>query len=237
MNPYNPYAAQPQPLQARAELDASFMRKVYGYMAAGLGATGVTSLAVASSETLIQLIFGNRGVFIGLLILELVMVVAFSALAQRMSAAGAAALFFSYAVVNGLTLACIFLVYTSSSIASTFFVTGGTFGAMSAYGYFTKRDLTGIGSFALMGLFGLIIASVVNLFLASPMIYWLTTFMGVIVFVLLTAYDTQKIRTLYANGAGDAAAVQKLALVGALILYLDFINLFLYLLHLFGHRR
>jgi FtsH-binding integral membrane protein len=237
MNPYNPYAAPTQPVQARAGLDASFMRKVYGYMAAGLGATGVTALVVASSQTLIQLIFGNPIVFYALLGAEVIMVIAFSARAARMSAAAAATLFFSYAVLNGVTLACIFLVYTSSSIASTFFITGGTFGAMSAYGALTKRDLTGLGHFAIMGLIGFVIASLVNIFLGSPMIYWLTTFMGVIVFVALTAYDTQKIRALSANGDGSAEGVQKLALIGALILYLDFINLFLLLLRLFGRRR
>jgi FtsH-binding integral membrane protein len=158
-------------------------------------------------------------------------------LARRMSSIGAGILFLAYAVTNGVTLACIFLMYTKSSIASTFFVSAGTFGAMSAYGYATKRDLTGLGSFCMMGLFGLIIASVVNLFLGSPMIYWLTTFMGVIVFVGLTAYDTQKIKQLNIIGNEGTDEDRKEAIHGALVLYLDFINLFLYLLRLFGRRR
>jgi FtsH-binding integral membrane protein len=214
----------------------AFLRKVYAFMAAGLFATGVTATAVASSETLLDLIVGNRIVFYGLMIAEFAMVVAFSAAARRLSTPAAAALFFSYAVVNGATFSVIFLLYTTSSIGSTFFITAGTFGALSAFGYATKRDLSGIGNFAFMGLIGLIIASVVNLFLHSPMIYWLTTFVGVIVFTCLTAYDTQRLKKFAASSA-DAGGETKLAMQGALILYLDFINLFLYLLRLLGRRR
>ena len=213
---------------------AAFFRKVYAFMALGLGATAVTALLVASSEEAVRFIFFNRPVFYGLIFGQLAMVWAFSSLAPRISAVAAGALFFTYAIMNGLTLSMIFLLYTSSSIATTFFVCGGTFGAMSLFGYVTKRDLTGVGSFAMMGLFGLIIASIVNLFLQSPMIYWLTTFMGVIIFVGLTAYDTQKIKQL---DVGDAEANHKGAINGALILYLDFVNLFLFLLRLFGRRR
>lgn len=213
---------------------AAFFRKVYAFMALGLGATAVTALLVASSEDALRFILFNRPVFYGLLFGQLAMVWAFTSLAPRISAVAAGALFFTYAIMNGLTLSMIFLLYTSSSIATTFFVCAGTFGAMSLFGYVTKRDLTGVGSFAMMGLFGLIIASVVNLFLQSPMIYWLTTFMGVIIFVGLAAYDTQKIKQL---DVGDAEANHKGAINGALILYLDFINLFLFLLRLFGRRR
>jgi uncharacterized protein len=238
----NPYAAQSYQSSATyqaqvAREQANFMRKVYAIMAVGLTATAVTSMAVASSETLMQIVFGNPIVFFGLIGVELVMVFTFSMLARRMSSIGAGILFLAYAVTNGVTLACIFLMYTKSSIASTFFVSAGTFGAMSAYGYATKRDLTGLGSFCMMGLFGLIIASVVNLFLGSPMIYWLTTFMGVIVFVGLTAYDTQKIKQLNIIGNEGTDEDRKEAIHGALVLYLDFINLFLYLLRLFGRRR
>jgi FtsH-binding integral membrane protein len=212
---------------------AAFFRKVYAFMALGLTATAVTAMLVASSEEAIRFIVLNRPVFYGLLFAELAMVWAFSSMVQRISTVAAGAMFFAYAVMNGLTLAVIFLLYTSESIASTFFITAGTFGAMSAFGYATKRDLTGLGSFAMMGLFGLLIASVVNIFLGSSMIYWLTTFMGVIVFVALTAYDTQKIKQLDVGGeAGDKGAIH-----GALILYLDFINLFLFLLRLFGRRK
>ncbi len=239
MTPYSApsYQANAGYAQQVAREQATFMRKVYAIMAAGLAATAVSSLVVASSEAAMRFVFGNPFVFFGLIGVELVMVFSFSLLARRMSSVGAGLLFLIYAVTNGVTLACIFLMYTQSSIASTFFVSAGTFGAMSAYGYATKRDLTGLGSFAMMGLFGLIIASVVNLFLGSPMIYWLTTFMGVIVFVGLTAYDTQKIRQMNVIGNEGTDEDRKEAIHGALVLYLDFINLFLYMLRLFGRRR
>jgi len=233
MNPYNPYAPRAD-VQASTQSNA-FMQKVYGYMSGGLFATAITASVVASSDTLVQVIVGNPIVFYGLLLGEIGMVIAFSALLNRLSTAAAAALFFAYSVVNGLTLSVIFLAYTASSIGSTFFVTAGTFGAVSLYGYATKRDLSGVGSFAMMGLIGLIIASIVNIFLKSTMIYWLTTFVGVIVFTGLAAYDTQKLKR-FASTAG-AAEQSKVALQGALMLYLDFINLFLYMLRLLGRRR
>jgi len=233
MNPYNPYAQPMAGAQVRPDTSA-FFRKVYAYMAGGLFATGVTATVVASSDTLVTAIWGNRMVFFGLLIAEVLMVLAFSKVVDSLSSAAAAAFFFAYAVLNGVTMSIIFMAYTASSIASTFFVTAGTFGALSVYGYATKRDLTGVGNFAMMGLIGLIIASVVNFFLHSPMMYWLTTFVGVIVFTALTAYDTQKLKQFaYASGQEQ----NKVALQGALMLYLDFINLFLYLLRLFGRRR
>jgi FtsH-binding integral membrane protein len=234
MNPYNPYAQPMTGGQVRADSSA-FLRKVYAYMAGGLFATAVTATLVASSETAVTMILGNKLVFYGLLLGEVGMVVAFSALINRISTAAAAALFLTYSVVNGLTMSILFMVYTASSIGSTFFVTAGTFGALSAYGYATKRDLSGVGSFAMMGLIGLIIASIVNLFLHSTMIYWLTTFAGVIVFTLLTAYDTQKLKNIAASASPDQQG--KLAVHGALTLYLDFINLFLMLLRLLGRRR
>jgi len=231
MNPYNPYAQQRSPVQEGAESNA-FLRKVYAYMAGGLFATAVTATVVASSEPLAQFARSN---LLLLVIAEFGMVIAFSALLNRLSTAAAAALFVAYAVVNGLTFSVIFLLYTASSIGSTFFVTAGTFGAVSVYGYATKRDLSGLGSFAFMGLIGLIIASVVNIFLHSPMIYWLTTFVGVIVFTGLAAYDTQKLKRFAGSISPDQQS--KVALQGALMLYLDFINLFLYLLRLLGRRR
>ncbi|HYQ28216.1 MAG TPA: Bax inhibitor-1/YccA family protein [Polyangiaceae bacterium] len=235
MNPYNPYT---QHLAgAPASVDSSaFFRKVYAYMAGGLFATGVTATAVASSESLAKMIWGNQIVFFGLIIAEVIMVLSFSKVVSRLSTTGAAAFFLAYAVLNGLTLSIIFLAYTASSIASTFFVTAGTFGALSAYGYVTKRDLTGVGNFAMMGLIGLIIASIVNIFLNSPMMYWLTTFVGVIVFTALTAYDTQKLKQ-FAASSSSPDQQSKVALQGALMLYLDFINLFLYLLRVLGRRR
>jgi hypothetical protein len=229
--------AQPFGAAQVAEENAAFMRKVYAFMAAGLGVTAVTSMLVASSETALQIIVGNRLVFYGLLFGELAMVWTFSALARKMSAVGAGALFFSYALLNGVTFAIIFLLYTRSSIASTFAVTAGTFGAMSGYGYVTKKDLSGWGSFLIMGLFGVVIASVVNLFLGSPMIYWMTTVFGVLVFVGLAAYDTQKIKNLNIIGNAGTDEDHKEAIHGALVLYLDFINLFLLLLRVLGRRR
>jgi FtsH-binding integral membrane protein len=235
MNPYNPYTQQLAGAPARVDTSA-FFRKVYAYMAGGLFATGVTATVVASSESLAKVIWGNQIVFIGLIVAEVIMVLSFSKAVSRLSTTGAAAFFLAYAVLNGLTLSIIFLAYTASSIASTFFVTAGTFGALSAYGYVTKRDLTGVGNFAMMGLIGLIIASVVNLFLNSPMMYWLTTFVGVIVFTALTAYDTQKLKQ-FAASSSSPDQESKVALQGALMLYLDFINLFLYLLRILGRRR
>ncbi|MEP7121017.1 MAG: Bax inhibitor-1/YccA family protein [Byssovorax sp.] len=232
------YQPAPYPQNAASQTQAAgqhaaFFRRVYAFMALGLTATAVTAMLVASSEEAVRFIVLNRPVFYGLLIAELAMVWGFTALVNRISTVAAGAMFFTYAIMNGLTLSVIFLVYTGESLASTFFITAGSFGALSAYGYATKRDLTGVGSFAMMGLFGLIIASVVNLFLQSTMIYWLTTFMGVIVFTALTAYDTQKIKQL--NQEGEAG--EKGAIFGALILYLDFINLFLFLLRLLGRRK
>ncbi len=220
-----------------AEENAAFMRKVYLFMSLGLGATALTALLVISSPAALQLIYGTPFLYIGLLIAELVMVWSFSSLARRMSATGAGALFFIYAIMNGLTLSVIFLVYTRSSIATSFFITAGTFGAMSVYGYTTRRDLTSMGHFMMMGLIGIIIASVVNMFLGSPMIYWLTSIFGVIVFVGLTAYDTQKIKQLNVIGNAGTDEDHKEAIHGALVLYLDFVNLFLYLLRLLGRRR
>ena len=224
------------PEQVAAE-QAAFMRKVYAIMTFGLAATGLTALVVFHSEAATRFIFGTPGVYLGLIIAELVMVFTFASLARRMTAVGAAALFYIYAILNGLTLSVVFLIYTKGSIASNFFVTAGTFGAMSAYGYVTKPDLTSVGNFMFMGLIGLILASVVNIFLGSEMIYWLTTYAGILIFVGLTAYDTQKIKQLNVIGNAGTDEDHKEAIHGALILYLDFINLFLYLLRLLGRRR
>ncbi len=237
MNRFDSYSIHAGYEARVAQENAAFLRKVYLIMAAGLAATGGTAMAVASTPALVQLIFGNPLVFYGLIGVELLMVFTFSAVARRVSALAAGALFLSYAVVNGITMAAIFLVYTRSSIATTFFVTGGTFAAMSAYGYATKRELSGLGHFAMMGLVGLVIASLVNLFLRSPMLHWLTTFVGVIVFTCLVAYDTQKIKQLNVIGNEGTEEDHKEALHGALILYLDFVNLFLYMLRLLGSRR
>ncbi len=210
-----------------------FMWGVYRWMAMGLSVTGFVALLVAESPQALEFVFGNRAVFWGLVIAQLGMVFAFQSVAVRASTAVAGAMFLAYSAVTGVTFASIFLIYTQSSIAQVFFVTAGAFGGLSAYGAMTKRDLSGMGRFLFMGLIGFIIASVVNIWLASPAIYWVSTYAGVLIFAGLTAYETQKLREMYAvsGGAGN------LALRGALVLYLDFINLFLMLLRLFGSRR
>jgi len=207
-------------------------------MSLGLATTGVVALAVASSPAALSVVFGNRMVFFGLMIAELLLVMAFAPVAARVSAGAASAMFFGYAALSGVTFSVIFLRYTAGSIGGTFLVTGGMFAGLSAYGAITRRDLSSLGSFCIMGLLGLVVASVVNLFLGSSTLYWLTTFMGVIVFTGLTAYDTAKLKELgtrVESSGGEAST--KAALQGALVLYLDFINLFLMLLRLFGGRR
>jgi FtsH-binding integral membrane protein len=231
---YRPYPSSATPGAHIAAETAAFMRKVYAFMAGGLLATGVTALLVASSPAALRLIVGNRIIFYGLLFGELALVWGFASIARRVSAAAAGAVFLLYSVLNGLTLSVIFLAYTRSSIATTFFVTAGTFGVMSVYGLVTRRDLTGVGNFMMMGLIGLIIASLVNIFLQSPAITWVTTCMGVLIFVGLTAYDTQKIKELSLGGSMTGEEGNKGAIHGALVLYLDFINLFLFLLRLLG---
>lgn len=219
------------------EIANSFFQKVYLWMTAGLAVTALTSALMLSSPAAQQLIFGNRLVFYGLVFGELGLVIAMSAAINRISAATATLMFLGYSALNGVTFAAIFLIYTQSSIASAFLVTAGTFAAMSLYGYVTKRDLTGFGSFLFMGLIGIIIASVVNIFLHSQMIYWITSYLGVFIFVGLTAYDTQKIKQIGQAGFASGQDRQKAAILGALRLYLDFINLFLMLLRIMGNRR
>ena len=216
----------------------AFLARVYTFMALGLGVTGVVALAMAASPDAMAFVFGGRWVLMGLIGAELLLVFAFAPVAARASAGVATLMLLAYSVLNGVTMASIFLIYTRGSIGSTFLITGGMFGALAAYGTVTKRDLSSLGSFAMMGLVGLVIASVVNLFLGSPMLYWLTTFVGVIVFTGLTIYDTAKLKTIAALAAGQGKQAEtKLALQGALSLYLDFINLFLMLLRLFGGGR
>jgi FtsH-binding integral membrane protein len=216
----------------------AFLTRVYTFMALGLGITGVVALAVANSPAVMSFVFGGRWVMMGFIVVELLLVMAFAPVAARASAGVAALMLLAYSVLNGVTMASIFLIYTRASIGSTFLVTGGTFAALAAYGSVTKRDLSSLGSFAMMGLVGLVIASVVNLFLGSPMLYWLTTFVGVLVFVGLTIYDTAKLKAIAGLAAGQGKEAEtKLALQGALSLYLDFINLFLMLLRIFGGNR
>ncbi len=220
-----------------ADATRSFLTRVFQTMALGLGVTGLVAALVASSPAAIAFFLGNRAVMMVLVLAQLGMVFGFSAVVTRASAGAAAAMFFGYAALMGITFSAILLSYTGASIASTFFITAGAFGGVAAYGAITKRDLSGMGSFLMMGLIGLVIASIVNIFLGSPAIYWLTTFMGVIVFTGLAAYDTAKLKQLAANVDVSGEQGRKLALQGALMLYLDFINLFLMLLRIFGNRR
>lgn len=217
----------------------SFIQSVYGWMAFGLGLTGLVAMFIANSPTLLQLIFGNQLIFFGLIIAELALVFFISARINRIEAGTATGLFLLYAGLNGVTLSFIFLVYTRASIASTFFICAGTFAACSVYGYVTKKDLTSMGGFLFMGLIGIIIASVVNIFLRSPMVYWIISFVGVGIFMGLTAYDTQKIKSMAHSQPADleAGVIRKGAIMGALSLYLDFINMFIFMLHIFGGRE
>jgi FtsH-binding integral membrane protein len=216
-----------------------FIRSVYNWMAAGLALTGIVAFYVSSNEQLLRIIFGNRILFFGLIIGQLVLVFTLSARVHKMRAATATSLFLLYAALNGLVFASIFLIYTSASIASTFFVCAATFVACSLYGMATRRDLTSLGGFMTMGLIGIIIASVANLFLRSSGMSMIISYIGVFVFIGLTAYDTQKIKTMALSQPDglEAGVVRKGAIIGALTLYLDFINLFLMLLRILGNRE
>lgn len=228
------YAPRSSPLAAPTQtLVSDALWKTYRWMAAGLGVTGLVAMGVASSEAALQAIIGNRIVFYVLLFAQLGLVMAFNSVAVRASTAVVAAMFFAYAALTGATLSVIFLVYTMSSIASVFFVTAGAFAGLSIVGLVIKRDLSAMGRFAIFALIGLIIASLVNMFVASAGLNLAIAAIGVLIFAALTAYDTQKLRNLFASGEVHA----NMPLVGALTLYLDFINMFLFLLRLFGRRR
>ncbi len=214
---------------------SSVMKRVYVKMTLGLIVSAFVALW-ASTSHLYWSILGNHSWAIWiLLIAEIGLVIAITGAIRRLSSAAATGLFYLFAVVNGLALAPIFMVYTGSTIATTFFVTAGTFAAMSVYGFFTSNDLSKMGSILFMALIGLIIASVVNYFLHSETMMWIITYAGVLIFVGLTAWDTQQIKRMAMEI--DGASVGKLATIGALTLYLDFINLFLYLLRIFGNRN
>jgi uncharacterized protein len=227
-------------VKTRAEvLVSDYVRSVYNWMGIGLAITGVVAYYLSTSESLIRLVFGNPVVLIVLIIAELGLVFSIAGMVNRMSAGTATALFVIYSGLNGVTLSSIFLVYVQASIVSTFFVCAATFIACSLYGWMTKRDLTSLGSFMMMGLIGIVIASLVNLFIRSSGLSMIISYIGVFVFVGLTAYDTQKIKNMAMTQPAnlDGAVVRKGAILGALSLYLDFINLFLMLLSIFGQRR
>lgn len=213
-------------------------RNVYTWMTLALVITGAVAMYMAKSMTLLSMIMQNSLLFWGILIAELGVVWYLSARIHRISFTSATLLFILYSILNGATLSMIFLIYTMSSIATTFFVTAGTFGVMALFGYVTKKDLTRLGSLCFMGIIGIIIASLVNIFLQNSMMEMIISYIGVLLFVGLTAYDSQKIkRLLMQDGVEINETTQKIALLGAMTLYLDFINLFLYLLRILGDRK
>ncbi len=216
---------------------ALYMTKVYNWMALALFVTGIVAYITATTPQMISAIVSSKLLFYGLILGELGLVIYLTAAIRKMSQTTAIASFLIYSVLNGLTMSVIFLVYTTSSISTTFFVTAGTFAAMSFYGYTTKKDLTSIGNMAFMALIGIIIASIVNFFLKSEMMYWIITYLGVAIFVGLTAYDTQKLKEIGSRGFSDQENMEKMSVLGALTLYLDFINLFLFLLRILGDRK
>lgn len=222
----------------RSAAYAVLFRNVYLWMTLALVITAVTSIVVAGSPALINAVISNSFLFYGILIAELALVWILSANINKFSLSTATLMFVVYSILNGITLSLIFLIFTSSSIAITFFITAGTFGAMALYGTITKKDLSSWGNILFMALIGLIIASVANIFFKNEILYWIVSYAGVIIFVGLTAYDAQKIKNMlsqYGNEVNETT--QKIALMGALSLYLDFINLFLFLLRIFGSRR
>ncbi|MCG8505000.1 MAG: Bax inhibitor-1/YccA family protein [Sphingomonadales bacterium] len=233
--------------RADAAIDAglrAYMLRVYNYMASGVLLTGILAMLTANSPAMINLLYAQNaaggvgysglGWIVALAPLAFILVLSFGI--NRLSAVASQALFWAFAGVMGLSLSSIFLLYTGESIARVFFITAASFGALSLYGYTTKRDLSGWGTFLFMGLIGIIIASIVNWFLASPALYWTVSFLGVLIFAGLTAYDTQRIKNMYYEGDAADTATKK-AVMGALSLYLDFINMFLLLLRFFGAAR
>ena len=215
----------------------ALMRKVYVWMTLALLITGATAYGVATSPGIQMALFSNQVLFWGLIIAEFALVIGISAAINRLSLTTATLMFILYSVINGAVLSSIFLIYTMSSIASVFFITAGTFGVMALIGYTTKKDLTSMGKILLMALIGIIIATIVNIFLKSSGLQMIVSYLGVLVFVGLTAYDSQKIKQMLQMAPDTSEASQKLALLGALTLYLDFINLFIYLLRIFGRRE
>lgn len=215
----------------------SVMKNVFTLMTLALAATGTISYIVSNNIQILEAILTNLPLFWGLIIGELVLVLVLSAMINKISFTTALILFALYSVINGVTLAPLFLLYTSESIASAFFVTAGTFGAMAIFGYITKFDLSGIGKILIMALFGLIIATIVNIFTKSSGIAMIINYAGVLIFTGLTAYDTQKIKNLVQENINNDNIIPKLSVIGSLTLYLDFINLFLKLLQLMGKRK
>jgi hypothetical protein len=233
---------QPYPVMegttTASEVQASFILKVYNWMTMGLALTALVAMAIEFVMPGIRwVMLENPLIFYGLLILELALVWGLSAAINKIPAFIATLVFLAYAALNGLTFSIIFLVYSMGSIAYTFFITAAMFGATSVFGYVTKMDLSRFGGILMMALIGLIIASVVNIFVASSALEWIVSFAGVVIFVGLTAYDTQKIKNMSVGIDSSSEEGGKASIMGALALYLDFINLFLFLLRILGRRR
>ena len=215
----------------------ALMRKVYVWMALALVITGATAYGVATSPGILTALFSNQLLFWGLVIAEFALVIGITAAINRLSLTTATLMFILYSVINGAVLSSIFVIYTMSSIASVFFITAGTFSVMALIGYTTKTDLTSMGKILFMALIGIIIATVVNIFLKSSGLEMIVSYLGVLIFVGLTAYDSQKIKRMLQMAPDASEGSQKIALLGALTLYLDFVNLFIYLLRIFGRRE
>ena len=226
----------PVELEKKKSAHVSVFRQMYIWMSLALLLTGFTAFAISENDRIMHTLLSNQVIFWGIIISEVLLVLFLAARLHKMSLAVATITFIAYSILNGVSMSLLFFAYTSESIASTFFVTAGTFGITALYGYFTKKDLSSWGSILLMALFGLLIASVVNIFLGSGMLYWIITYVGVIIFVGLTAYDTQRFKNAIFE-SDVTESTYKLALMGALELYLDFINMFVYLLRILGDRR
>lgn len=239
MNNYFNNTANTQNTVVSETAFSKLMRNVYAWMCAGLLMTALTAMGVAKNAELFTMLMTNKLLFWGIMIAEIALVIYLSARIMRMSFFCASLCFAAYSILNGVTMSFIFMAYTTESIAQTFLITAGTFGAMLLVGFFIKKDLSGLGRMLIMLLIGLIIASVINIFLASSTMAVILNYLGVIIFVGLTAYDTQKIKQMlqYSSYYGISEQTQKMALLGSLTLYLDFINMFLYLLRIFGNRE
>jgi FtsH-binding integral membrane protein len=214
----------------------NFFNQVYAWMFAGLAITGTVAYLVSQNTTMLKHLF-TSGLYLPIFLVQVVLVIAIRQVALRVGAGVATALFMVYAALLGVTLSFIFVVYPITTLASTFIITAGVFGVMSLYGFVTKRDLTAIGAFLFMGLIGLILASIVNIFVASSALDWAITYLGVFIFVGLTAYDTQKLKQMALSVEGNPQMASRMAIIGSLVLYLDFINLVLFLLRIMGRRR
>ena len=223
-------------IERKRSAQASVFRQMYIWMTLALAITGITALVVSDNDRIMYELLSNRALFWGLMIAEIVLVIFLAARVQKMSLGVATIAFIIYSVLNGVCMSVLFLVYTSESIASTFFITAGTFGITSLYGFVTKKDLSSWRNLLVMALIGLIIASIVNIFLENSTMYWIISYAGVIIFVGLTAYDTNRFKKIiYSNDVTEMS--YKYALLGALELYLDFVNMFIYLLRILGDRR